>query len=130
MRFRSILTLILALFALSTVATDAFAQTPTTSGSRLAWDQPAASLAEASGFTYKYYRDAAPLGVTLTPVTCADGTVANVFICDALFPPDTPGVPHTVALTASNVAGESLKSTPLAYQFFVVPADPRNLRVR
>ncbi len=130
MKCRSILTLFFMVLTALCLASPSFAQTPIAAGSRIQWDIDGPSLAEVQAYTYKAYRDTATVGTVLTGVTCSTLTAPTIFTCITGFPADTPGVQHTIAISASNVAGESLKSTPLAYQFFVVPADPRNLRVR
>lgn len=101
------------------------AQTVATPGNKYAWDQDASDLATAQAFTYKDYTDAlAP--VVLTPVTCS-GTISP-FQCIAPMPLKPAGS-HSTSLTASDVAGESLPSTPLAFVFVVVPNPPKNLRI-
>lgn len=97
-----------------------------TAAKKLAWDQPAATPAEAQSFTYKGYSDGSSTGTPVTTPVCTG--VASPFACVIPFPAYTPGS-HTVALTAGNVAGESLPSTPLAFTFVVVPGSPSNLRI-
>lgn len=98
-----------------------------TAQSKLGWDQAAPDLPTANGYTYRHYDDVSATGVPLTPATCT-GT-ASPFACQAPFPAFTPGATHTVAVTAANVAGESLKSTPLSFTFIVIPSVPANLRL-
>lgn len=98
------------------------AQTGTPS-SQLAWDQPAQTLAAAQALTFGYYPDAVTTRTALTGVTCA-GTTAP-FQCAVAFPAFTPGN-HTLTISASNVAGESGKSTVLTFAFVVVPGTPTN----
>jgi len=94
-------------------------------GSELIWDQPnAATAAIAQAYTFRYYPDAAVVGITLTGVTCA-GTAP--IICRAPFPAFTPG-PHTITLSAANAAGEGPKSAVFMFTFVVVPSAPTNLR--
>ena len=101
------------------------AQAQVTSASKLTWDQDAPDLALASSYIYKYSGDAlAP--VVLTGVTCTG--VGSPFVCSAPFPAFSPGLLHSITLTAGNVAGDSLPSTPLVFTFVVVPSPPRNLR--
>lgn len=120
---------LLLTLAFLTVATGAYAQTTGTPSSKLVWDQPnVASAAEAQGLAYKYYPDTVTTGTALTGVACV-GTPPAVVSCQVPFPAFTPGS-HTLTLTAANVAGESLKSTPLAFTFVVVPTAPANLRVQ
>lgn len=118
--------LVSALIVLIVLTASAFAQTGVP-GQKFAWDQPAATLAEAQGYTYKYYPDSATTGVTFTAVTCT-GT-ATPFTCEVLIPAFTPGN-HSITLTASNVAGESAKSAPFAFTFVVVPGVPGNIRIK
>jgi hypothetical protein len=121
------LILVALVFAMLGFAASASAQTPANPGNKIGWDQPASALAEAQGYTYKYYADAGIVGVTLTPVACT-GT-ASPFQCEVAFPAFTPGA-HTLALTASNTAGESVKSAPLAFTFVVIPSAPTSLRIK
>lgn len=97
-----------------------------TGTSKLAFDQAAANLAEANSLTYKYYPDGAATGVTTT-VTCTGST--SPFVCETPFPAFTPGS-HTIQVTASNAAGESLKSAVFNFTFVVIPSAPVNLRIR
>jgi len=114
--------LVLALAALP-----ASAQTPVTPANKIAWDQSAPTLAEAQGYTYKYYPDTATTGITLAAVTCAGAT--SPYQCEVPFPAFTLGS-HTVALTAGNAAGESAKSASLAFTFVLIPGTPANLRIK
>ena len=106
------------------LASSAVAQTGT-AASRLAWDQPNATTAEAQALTYAVYADGATVGTVLTGVAC----VGAAPVCSAPFPAFTPGA-HTVTLTAKNVAGESPKSAPLTFTFVVVPSAPATLRIQ
>lgn len=112
-------------FLLLTLPTLIYAQA--NPSSRLGWDQPATTLAEASGYTYKYYANTATTGINFTGVTCV-GTTAP-FNCSAPFPAFTPGS-HTIQITASNVAGESAKSAVFSFTFVVVPGIPVNIRIQ
>lgn len=112
--------------ALSLSGGVASAQTGTPT-SKLAWDQAASDLATAQALTFKYYPDGATTGTVLTGVTCS-GTAAP-FVCAVNFPAFTPGS-HTVQLTASNAAGESVKSASFSFSFVVIPAAPVNLRIQ
>ena len=96
-----------------------------TSGSRLAWDQVAGTLAEASGYTYRASFDGAAL-VTLTGVACAGAS--SPFTCSAAFPALTPAA-HTVAVVAVNAAGASPLSTVFNFTFVALPSAPQNLRI-
>ena len=116
--------LLITLFALLALPRLAAAQA--TPQSKLAWDQDAADLATANSFTYRHFDDGSATGTPLTPVTCT-GT-ASPFTCRVPFPSFTPGVQHAIAVSAANQAGESLPSTPLSFQFIVIPNSPRNLR--
>lgn len=96
-----------------------------TPASRLVWDQPAGTLAEASGYTYEATWDGAPV-VPLAGVTCA-GT-ASPFVCAAAFPALTPTT-HTVQVAARNAAGASPLSAVFSFTFVALPQAPRNLRI-
>jgi hypothetical protein len=96
------------------------------STSKFGWDQPAVQLTDAQGFSYKYYPDGATTGIALTGVTCS-GT-ASPFQCQVAIPAFTPGN-HTVTFTATNIAGESAKSTPLNFVFVVTPGAPTNPKI-
>lgn len=114
------------------LASTAFAQTPVTTANKIGWDQQAPSLAEAQAYTYKYYPDGATTGIALTGVVCTavtspTGTVVPQ--CEVAFPAFTPGS-HTLSITASNEAGESVKSAPLNFAFVVIPSPPANLRIK
>lgn len=104
----------------------ASAQTPqATPKSKLAWDQDAPDLATAQAYVYQDYVDAAA-PITLVGVTCT-GTVTP-FQCQVAFPVTTNGN-HSLQLSSSNAAGESLKSNPFAFVFVTVPTPPRNIKV-
>lgn len=93
---------------------------------RFAIDQQAPTLADAQGYTYKYYPDGATTGVNFTGVICAGTT--SPFQCTVPIPAFTPGN-HTITITATNLAGESTKSTPFAFNFVVTPSAPTNIRI-
>ena len=117
--------LTIALLSITVVAGVA-QPTQVAGGQRIAWDQDAPTLADAQGATFKYYPDGSATGVALTSVTCT-GT-ASPFVCSALFPPFTPGN-HSITITATNIAGESSKSSPFAFNFVVTLGAPRNVRI-
>jgi len=96
-----------------------------TTTSKLEFDQSAPTLSEANGYTYKYYPDGSLTGINLV-VVCTG--VTSPFICNTAFPTFTPG-PHNITLTAGNIAGESLKSSPFAFVFVVVPVAPNRVRI-
>lgn len=116
---------ILLLLVLFAVPVSVFGQAAP--GKKLAWDQAASSLAEAQAYTYKYYPDGATTGIALSGVTCA-GT-ASPFVCDVAYPAFTPGS-HTLTITASNAAGESVPSASFAFSFVVIPSSPTNIRIK
>lgn len=128
MKFRQVGLFIL--FGLLALAGSAGAQTSIIAGDKLAWDQQAATLAEAQAATYKHYDDASATGIVLTPVTCNAlvPPLAGNFTCETPFPAFTPGAAHGIALTAGNLAGESLRSTAFNFLLVVVPNAPTNLR--
>lgn len=96
------------------------------SNQKFSWDQSAPTLVDAQAYTYKYYPDSAPVGIVFTGVICA-GT-ASPFVCSVNIPAFTPGN-HSIQLTASNLAGESTKSSPFAFVFVVTPSVPANIRI-
>lgn len=108
------------------VASVASAQTGS-ANNKLAWDQPAASIAEAQSLTYKLYADGSATASTLPTATCTGATAP--YSCTVPFPAFTPGS-HTVQLSASNAAGESSKSAAFGFTFVVIPASPANIRVQ
>ena len=116
------LTLILLLFA-----SVAYAQPPATGANKLGWDQAAPTLTEAQGYTYKYFPDSATVGTALVAVTCIGAT--SPYQCEVAFPAFTPGN-HTITLTTSNIAGESVKSLPLNFAFVVTPGAPTGLKIK
>jgi len=103
-----------------------FAQPPATSANRFAFDQPAPDLATATSYTYRLYADGATTG-TILVVACT-GT-ASPFPCSVPIGAFTPG-PHSVTMSAANVAGESARSAPLLFTMVVIPSAPTNLRVQ
>jgi hypothetical protein len=98
-----------------------------TGNNKFAWDQSAPLLSDAQAYTYKYYPDGSTTAVTFVGVTCT-GT-ASPFQCEVPIPAFTPGN-HTIQLTATNIAGESAKSSPFAFTFVVTPATPANIRIK
>lgn len=102
-------------------------------GSRLIWDQTAATLAEAQGYTYRFYKDALS-GVLIAGVVCGPAVAsspAGTFPCEAPWPADVPGATHTAVVTAMNAGGlESPPSNPYTYVFTVRTIAPRNLRTK
>lgn len=95
-------------------------------GSTLAWDQSNTDAVSAQAYTYKYYADGSSVGVVLTGVVCSGSAPVS---CTAPFPAFTPGQ-HSLQLTATNAAGESVKSSPFAFTFVVVPSAPANIRIQ
>lgn len=95
--------------------------------SKLAWDQVAPDLVSAQAYTYKYYPDGSTTGTSLASVTCTGA--ASPFQCEVAFPSFTPGN-HNLTLTASNIAGESGKSSPFAFVFVVTPGIPTNIHIK
>lgn len=91
--------------------------------SQFQWDQDGPTLATVSAYTYKIYADGATTGTPLTPVACAGA--ATPFTCTVSMPTFSPGS-HSVALTASDVNGESQKGALLAFN---VPTAPTGFQV-
>lgn len=117
--------LLLAFFLL--IPSLAHAQTTGVSGQKFAWDIAAPDLVSAQGYTYKFYADGATTGTPFVGVVCS-GTAAP-FQCEVTIPAFTPGN-HTLTVTATNVAGESPKSTPFVFTFVVTPASPANIHIK
>ena len=103
----------------------ALAQPAASVTSRLAWDQPAGTLAEASSYTYEASWDNAVV-VPVSGVTCS-GTLSP-FVCAGSFPALTPSG-HTVRLQARNAAGASPLSASFSFTFVALPTAPQNLRI-
>lgn len=97
-----------------------------TPASKLAWDQPAPDLSSAQGYTYKYYPDGSTTAGALIGTTCS-GTVTP-FQCEVQFPTFVQGN-HTLKLSATNVAGETL-SDPFAFAFVDKPGKPINIHIK
>lgn len=100
---------------------------------KLVWDQEGPNQVAVSAYTYVVYKDGldtatgAPTGTVqvLTGVTCTG--LVSPFNCSAPFPSFTPGV-HSLVMTATNAAGQSLASTRFSFTFVVVPNAPKNVR--
>lgn len=104
------------------------AQTPVaTPTSKLAWVITAADLNTAQSYVYKYYLDASATGIIFSPSPTCSGTAAP-FSCQVAFPAVGNGN-HTISITASNTAGESLHSDPFAFAFVGIPSKPTGLRI-
>lgn len=108
----------------------ASAQTPTTGGERIVWDQGATTLAEAQGFTYHFSLDAAA-PIPVLGVVCGGSTPPYVRTAD--FPATVPGT-HTLTATATRtvqgVAATSLPSNTLkTFILFTAPSAPQGLRI-
>lgn len=112
--------------ALLLLASSAQAQTATPT-SRLAWDQTAATLAEASSLAYEATFDGAPIAA-LPGVTCAGA--ASPFVCSAPLPANLSAGAHAVAAQARNAVGPSPLSATFNFTFISSPpAAPSNLRI-
>lgn len=122
---KAFLTLILVSVTVTLYAQN---QSTGTIASKFAWDQPAPVLADAQGYTYKYYPDGAATGIAFAGGVTCSGT-ATPFVCEVNIPAFTPGS-HSISMTATNVAGESAKSTSFAFNFVVTPAIPTNFRIK
>lgn len=104
---------------------------PIVAGSRYVWDQPAATVAEAQSYSYRLYKDGQS-GNPVVAVVCTAPTAsspAGTFPCTAPFVAETPGISHSMQLTAMSPGGiESKASDPYSYIVVVQTATPRNLR--
>lgn len=108
------------------LASSAQAQTATPT-SRLAWDQTAATLAEASGLAYEASFDGSAI-TALSGVTCAGA--ASPFVCSAPLPANLSAGAHAVAAQARNAVGASPLSATFNFTFISSPpAAPSNLRI-
>lgn len=96
------------------------------SSSKFIFDQSAPDLISANGYTYKYYSDGSLTPTNFIGVTCV-GT-NSPFVCSVNIPAFTPGT-HTVQFTATNIAGESAKSSLFSFTFVVTPSAPLNIRL-
>lgn len=124
------LVLVGCLVTILVVASKVSAQgTAATSASKITWDQPANSLAEAQGFFYRAYPDGATVASAAKVLTATCSGTVSPYLCTAPYPAFTPGA-HTVVLTSMNGVGdESLPSTPpFAFTFTVRPGAPLNVR--
>lgn len=118
---------LIAVLILATASVVSAQQPPQGSATqKFEWDQQAPTLADAQSYTYKYYPDGSNTGVVFTGVTCSGAT--SPFQCNAPIPAFTPGN-HTITMTAANVAGESAKSSPFAFNFVVTPSVPTGIRI-
>lgn len=107
------------------LASSAQAQTATPT-SRLAWDQTATTLAEASSLAYEASFDGAAIAA-LSGVTCAGA--ASPFVCSAPLPALAAGA-HAVAVQARNAVGAGPLSAAFNFTFISAPpAAPSNLRI-
>ncbi|HUE88058.1 MAG TPA: PQQ-dependent sugar dehydrogenase, partial [Vicinamibacterales bacterium] len=90
------------------------AQEPVDRSARLAWDQEAASAAQAESYVYTLYADQG--GMPLWGVSCSSAASRRTHECIAPLPYLRPGT-HTVALSAAVIIGgslvESMRSAPI-----------------
>lgn len=129
MRFRPLaLTLLLLSAALVLPASSADAQVAT-EGTRLGWDQVAATVAEANSLIYEATFDGQAF-VALTGVTCTGA--ASPFQCAAALPALANGA-HMVQARAVAIAGSGRAESPLSavfnFVFLRLPDAPTNLRI-
>lgn len=124
--------LIWGTFVLLLIAVAVFGQTASIPGDRLAWDQPAANLAEAQSYSYRGYFDGANQGQQLTATCAGQGAP---FQCFAAIPP-LPTGNHTVQLSASVTLPqpdgrivEGARSTAFSFRIFAGPPSPANIRI-
>lgn len=101
-----------------------------TPASRLAWDQVAPSLAEASSYLYEATYDGGAL-VVLSGVTCTGA--ASPFVCSAGFPATFPSGAHMVQVRTVDIEGTTRLESPLSavfnFMFLGLPSAPTNLRI-
>lgn len=127
---------VLALF----VTAPAFAQTPVTVKSSAAWEQCAASVAEAQALQYYWSIDGKRSTTPVLPIVCAAGPATQTCptghvpaSCSTGLPAMTPGK-HSLNLVAASGSGSSLvESTPsnnIDLLMLAVPLTPLNLRIQ
>lgn len=121
--------LILALIMLVGVGIgSAQAQAQAGPNSRVQFDQTAANVTEANGFTYRSYIDGGA-GVVFA-VNCVPTAITTEFVCTAVDPlPALQVGSHNISLSAANVVGESIPSNPYPFTVIIVPATPQNIRL-
>ena len=96
--------------------------------SRVQFDIQAATLSDANGYTYRAYIDGAA-GQEF-PATCVDALQAGTFTCTSVAPlPALTIGPHTIELSAANVAGEGARSIPFAFTIVASPNAPTSIRL-
>jgi hypothetical protein len=92
------------------------------------FDQVASDITTANSYIYKRYVDGSITGINLNSVTCS-GTISP-FVCLINDVPNFSQGTHNLQFTASNVAGESAKSSPFVFDFVAVPSSPSNIRIK
>lgn len=107
-----------------------YAQIPSASTrTKIAWDEGADTLVQANSQIYRVYTDGQTTPIVLAGVLCvAPGAAGQPFVCTASFPALVPGA-HTLTVTAGTDTAESLPSTPFSFQYVVIPAQPKNVRI-
>lgn len=105
------------------VAVDA--QNQATAANSFVWDQPAPGAVDANNYTYSYYEGT--VKTAFTGVSCTGTT--SPFRCVVKIPAFSPGQ-HSITITATNVAGESAKSSPFVFNMVVTPATPVNIGIQ
>lgn len=106
--------------------TQAAPQSDITATSQLQWDEVAATLAEAQGFSYAPYVDNVKRPALVE--TCVTSPTAGQFTCNALVPPaalvvGTTPTTHSIDLTATNTGGlESAHSASITVT--ILPTAP------
>jgi hypothetical protein len=79
-------------------------------GSRLSWDQSAASTQQVQSMTFRIYVDDAPM--SMSAVNCGQSATAGAYDCSGLLPTMTPGG-HVLQLTSILSGVESARSESL-----------------
>lgn len=126
---RKIVWMLLGLSLVLWMPASSEAQTATPA-SRLAWDQVAPSLAEASSYLYEATYDGGAL-VVLTGVVCTGA--ASPFTCSVGFAPTFPSGAHMVQVRTVDIEGATRLESPLSvvfnFMFLGLPSAPTNLRI-
>lgn len=127
-RLRHAMRYLLALLCVWLIPVTAWAQTATPTD-RLGFDQAAATLAVAQGFTVSLELDGVVLPTTQA-LTCTGA--ASPFACSTAIPAVTPGT-HAVRLrvneTTNGATLSSAWSSALSFTMRAVPATPGNVRL-
>lgn len=129
MRIPTLLSILLPLWLVLSLPASSAAQTANPS-SRLAWDQVAATLTDATGYLYEATFDGGAV-LPLSGVTCTGA--ASPFTCSVGFPLTFPSGAHMVQVRTVAFDGPTRLESPLSavfnFMFLGLPQAPSNLRI-